>query len=236
MEQKFEQFLNECVDKFLAIMAGMCREGFEYDKEYSCTYKSGFAMFGVADDLYYKSKYQEEYMECMIRNKLINESLNFLFKSHGYDIRWRLKNKCLTTGGFSNKENETIFPVEFFVVIDGKYIAFRYTPFGDDYSIPTKLPSDMKLMYYQTGMETISQWISIDWECKSKEELIDKKSKRTILDQGSFKKYVSVEELFSTFFSKTEYDVFIQGITKAIEKANKIIGFQTISRLVPGKM
>lgn len=236
MEPTFEQVLKEYIDKFLGIISAMCREGFEYDREFSHTYKSGFSMFGVADHLYYKGKYQEEYMEWMIRDQLVNEALNFLFKKYGYDIRWRLRNECLTTGGFTNTENEAKFPVEFFIVIEGKYIAFRYTPFEADYSISLNLPSDMNLMYHQTGMESISQWISIDWECKTREELVEKKNKKKIIDHDSFQRYISVAELFDTYFSKEEYDVFVKEISNAIEKANKIIGFQTISRLVPSNM
>lgn len=236
MEPTFEQVLKNYIDKFLGIISAMCREGFEYDREFSHTYKSGFSMFGVADRLYYKGKYQEEYMEWMIRDQLVNESLNFLFKKYGYDIRWRLRNECLTTGGFTNAENEAKFPVEFFVVIDGKYIAFRYTPFEADYSISLNLPSDMQLMYHQTGMESISQWISIDWECRTKEELVEKKNQKKIKDHDSFQRYISVVELFEMYFSLDEYNVFIKEISGAIEKANKIIGFQTISRLVPSNM
>ena len=176
MEQKFEQFLNECIDKFLAIISGMCREGFEYDKEYSRTYKSGFAMFEVADALYYKSKYQEEYMEWMIRDQLINESLNYLFKTHGYDIRWRLRNECHTTGGFTNKENESTFPVEFFLVIDGKYIAFRYTSFDADYSIPMKLPSGMKLCITKRGWKQFPSGLVLIGNVSQKKNLLKKRS------------------------------------------------------------
>ena len=148
----FEKEIEIQVDKFLSKIVTEWREGFEFDKTTHKEDKPGFPIFNTADNLFYKSKFQEGYLEWLLRDLLVNELLNYLFISHGYDIRWRLNNSRMTTGGFRNKENEDKFPIEFLIVIDGQFIAFRYTPFTADYSISRNLPSDMQLMYRQTGL------------------------------------------------------------------------------------
>lgn len=229
----FEKEIEIQVDKFLSKIVTEWREGFEFDKTTHKEDKPGFPIFNTADNLFYKSKFQEGYLEWLLRDLLVNELLNYLFISHGYDIRWRLNNSRMTTGGFRNKENEDKFPIEFLIVIDGQFIAFRYTPFTADYSISRNLPSDMQLMYRQTGLNKISQWVSIYWTELSRDEVIKKNNLENILKKEEpFQTIITIKGLFDEYFSVEEYDLFISKIKEAVSKANELMGFQTIPRLV----
>lgn len=229
----FEKEIEIQVDKFLSKIVTEWREGFEFDKTTYKEDKPGFPIFNTADNLFYKSKFQEGYLEWLLRDLLVNELLNYLFISHGYDIRWRLNNSRMTTGGFRNKENEEKFPIEFLIVIAGQFIAFRYTPFTADYSISRNLPSDMQLMYRQTGLNKISQWVSIYWTELSRDEVIKKNNLESILKKEEpFQTIITIKGLFDEYFSVEEYDLFISKIKEAVSKANELMGFQTIPRLV----
>ncbi len=230
MGNSFEEYLDSLIEEFQSVISSFCREGFVYDKQYNSTHSSGFHILDVADPLFFKGKYQGDYLECEIRDILINKSFDYLFRNYGYDIRWRGP----SLGGLTNAVFESKFPIEFFVVENGNYIAFRYSPFQADYSIPQNLPRDLLLSYYKTGVKTIAKWICIDWNSESKKELDEKKK----CDKGytihePFQTYISVEELFERYFTLGDYSTFMNKVKKAVGVANKTIGFQTISRLIP---
>lgn len=231
--EQFKKEIKKRTDYFLRLVASECRRGFEYDRPRNGTDEPGFPIFHTADPMFYQSKFQEGYLEWMIRDQLVNELLNYLFVNRGYDIRWRFDDSRMTTGGFRNIENEKKFPVEFFLVIDGEYTAYCYTSFSADYSIPENLPFDLYLMYYKTGVKKISRWVSIYWTEKSREEIIEEERLEKFLEGvGPFQTITTIKDLFKEFFSKEEYEIFIKEIRKAVSEANKLMGFQTIPRLV----
>lgn len=233
MSKELISEIEKRVSHFLSVVASECREGFEYDRFQNGEDCPGFPIFETADSLFYRSKYQEGCLEWLVRDLLVNEILNFLFISHGYDIRWRLKDSRMTTGGFRNKENEDRFPVEFFLVNGGEYVAYRYTPFTADYSISLNLPANMHMIYMDTGMKTISRWVSIYWTDKSRDEVIKENRLSKVLEREEpFQTIITIRGLFDEFFSPEEYDLFLAGIKDAVAKANELMGFQTIPRLV----
>lgn len=235
---KLNQFKEEIKNRtgdFLAAIASKCREGFDYDKPKKDEDCSGFPIFETADPLFYKSKFQEGYLEWLVRDLLVNELLNYLFVNHGYDIRWKFKDNCRTTGGYRNRENENKFPVEFFLVLNGEYVAYRYTPFTEHYSM-TK-PYNIRLMYMNTGVEQISKWVSIYWTDKSRDAIIKENNLYKVLEiEEPFQTIITIKGLFEEFFSLEEYELFVEGIKEAVAKANGLMGFQTIPRLVPNNI
>ena len=100
MLKKFEEKLDEQIEKFLDQISHACREDFEYDREKKREYVSGFPIFGLAEEKYYHSKSQEEILEWRVRDELVNKIFDYLFNTHGYDIRWRIKDE--TTAGYRN--------------------------------------------------------------------------------------------------------------------------------------
>lgn len=220
MLKKFEEKLDEQIEKFLDQISHACREGFEYDREKKREYVSGFPILGLAEEKYYHSKQQEEILEWRVRDELVNKIFDYLFNTHGYDIRWRIKDYCETTVGYRNEENEKEFPVEFFIVKDGRFLAYRYSAFTADYSIPDNLPKRFYLSYRQTGVEKIEKWYQIIWD-----EVIDGKI------EEKFQNQITVEKLFEEYFSKEEFVLYIDKVRKAVASANMLMGFQTIQKL-----
>ncbi len=229
----FEGKLDFQIGKFLDQIASSNRQGFEYDKKVRRETASGFEVLGLTDDFYYKGSFQEQNLEWRVRDELVNVAFDFLFKTHGYDIRWRMKNTCSTFGGYGNKENEEKFPVEFFVVIDGKYIAYRYTPFGADYSIAENLPQDFKLMYRDTGMDSVYKWYCIDWSGLTEEEI---KIRNEKYYSNGYQNVISLKMLFEEYFSNEEYILFLDKMREALSSAKSMLGFQTVSRIVPDNL
>lgn len=230
----FRNEIQKHTDSFIFNIESFCRVGFDYDKARAVSDTSGFPIFGLADNLYYKSRYQEGYLEWMVRDQLVNELLNYLFKAYDYDIRWRLNDSCLTTSGFRNKENEEKFPIEFFIIQDGKTTAFQYTLFASDYSIPMNLPDDLLWAYHKIGVKNIDNWVSIDWTGLSRQEIL--KKYRALKKYEPFQTVISLKDLFEQYFSDEEYDLLLSGICDAVKQANVLLGFQTIPRLVPGNL
>lgn len=220
MLKKFEKKLDEQIERFLIQIESECREGFEYDKKTTRKYTSGFPIFGLAGEKYYHSKQQEAILEWRVRDELVNKILDYLFKAHGYDIRWRNKDYCDFTGGYRNEENEKEFPVEFFIVKEGKFLAYRYSSFTTDYSIPDNLPNHFFLTYCQTGVKEIEKWYQIVWD-----ELEDKPL------EEKFQNQITVEQLFEEYFLKEEFVLYIDKVRKAVASANMLMGFQTIRKL-----
>lgn len=220
MLKKFEEKLDEQIEKFLDQISHACREGFEYDIEKKKEYVSGFPILGLAEEKYYHSKQQEEILEWRVRDELVNKIFDYLFNTHGYDIRWRIKDYCETIVGYRNEENEKEFPVEFFIVKDGRFLAYRYSAFTADYSIPDNLPKRFYLSYRQTGVEKIEKWYQIIWD-----EVIDGKI------EEKFQNQITVEKLFEEYFSKEEFVLYIDKVRKAVALANMLMGFQTIQKL-----
>lgn len=237
---KIDDFRNEIIkisSLFISRIASECREGFENDRGRNQNDQPGFPIFDTADAMFYKSKYQEGFLEWQIRDLLVNELLNFLFINHGYDIRWRLKNSRMTTGGFRNRENEEKFPIEFFLVINGEYIAYRYTPFSADYSVSLNLPQDLQFSYWHTGMKQISKWVSIYWTDKNREEVIrENRLGKVVKKEEPFQTRITIKDLFEEFFSQEEYELFVSGIKNAVSQANNLMGFKTSHRLVPSNI
>lgn len=73
MLKKFEEKLDEQIEKFLDQISHACREGFEYDREKKREYVSGFPILGLAEEKYYHSKQQEEILEWRVRDELVNK-------------------------------------------------------------------------------------------------------------------------------------------------------------------
>lgn len=167
-----------------------------------------------------------------MRDELVNEILNYLFKKHDYDIRWRVKDYCTTLGGHYNEENEKKFPVEFFVVNEEQVIAYRYTPFGD--FNPRYLPEDFYSTYMQADIEKIDKWYYINWEVSKTEELKKEHGHNGIEDK--FQKEITIENLFRKYFSYEEFTLFLSKVQDAVKSANMIMGFQTIPKLVPDNL
>lgn len=219
MLEKFEEKLEEQIEKFLDQISSGCREGFEYDRKKKRKFTSGFPIFGLVEEKYYHSKQQEEILEWRVRDELVNKIFDYLFKIHGYDIRWRLKDYCETSLD-RNEEYERKFPVEFFIVKDGRFLAYRYSAFTADYSIPDNLPNHFYLTYHQTGVNEIEKWYQIVWDESQSERLVEK-----------FQNQITIEKLFEEYFSKEEYELYIDKVRKAVASANMLMGFQTIQKL-----
>lgn len=219
MLEKFEAKLDEQIEKFLDQISSACREGFEYDRKKKRKFTSGFPILGLAEEKYYHSKQQEGILEWRVRDELVNKIFDYLFKIHGYDIRWKLKDYCETSLD-RNEEYEKEFPVEFFIVKDGKFLAYRYSAFTVDYSISDNLSNNFYLVYHQTGVKEIEKWYQIVWDESQSEQLVEK-----------FQNQITIEKLFEEYFSKEEYELYIDKVQKAVASANMLMGFQTIQKL-----
>lgn len=219
MLKKFEKKLDEQIERFLFQIESEYREGFEYDKKTTRKYTSGFPIFGLAGEKYYHSKQQEAILEWRVRDELVNKIFDYLFKIHGYDIRWKLRDYCETSLE-RNEAYEKEFPVEFFIVKDGRFLAYRYADFTADYSIPDNLPKRFYLTYHQTGVNEIEKWYQIVWDESQSEQLVEK-----------FQNQITVEKLFEEYFSKEEYELYIDKVKEAVASANMLMGFQTIQKL-----
>ena len=215
--------INKQVDLFLRLIEEHCREGFDKSRYMKCTHVSGFPVLEIGTTSYYEAKYQEEFLEAMTRNILINPLLDFLFKEKKYDIRWQTEELLTYPRGMSNIEQEKECPVEFFIVKNGKYIAYRYTEMDRDLSIESNLPQNFFMDYHKTGVKEIEKWYHVDWAGELFESRTDK--------QNTNQYKISVQELFEQYFSREIYDIFLERLKAAISVANDILGFYTIKKL-----
>ena len=69
----FEKEIEIQVDKFLSKIVTEWREGFEFDKTTHKEDKPGFPIFNTADNLFYKSKFQE----VVLRQDLVQVKMRF---------------------------------------------------------------------------------------------------------------------------------------------------------------
>lgn len=220
-----ENKLNEFINKFLNNINSLSIDGFEFSKPKSDHLDISFPILELTDKAQEKNLYQQKMLEWLVRDLLVNETLNYLFKSHGYEIRWRLKS-CMTTGGYSNEENETIFPIEFVLIHNNENIAFRYSNFYDFVGNIVELSYD-DLMLFNLPENKVDKFYYIDWSNKD-----DIKISKTKNYPKELYNRIYIEDFFTQYFSTEEFSLVIQKLKTAVNKANIFLGFHTIPRLL----
>ena len=228
---RFKEELRINIESFLAGIKNYCREGFDHDLNAFEPGSSGFPILALGDSSYYISKSQHEFQEGLVRHFLVNNSLKYLFKYYGYDVRWRsvsVYDLC------TNQKYEEFFPFQFLVIKDDVRVAYRYTPITSDYTIPGVFPVTFDLSLQSMGIQHPDKWVSIEWneddhgdKLKSFYGSMHNEKKRESLV------YISIKQLFEQYFTLEEYIIFIDEIKKAVQIANGLLGFQTIPKLSP---
>lgn len=220
----FETKIAEISNYFLGIIQGLTIEGFELDREFTEEDTPGFPIFTPKDTAFYRSKYQEGYLEWAFRRFFIQEAFNYLFRLYDIDVRW---NKCIP--GDRNEEHEQIAPVEFYIVKNGHAKAYRYTPIDRDYSIPQNIPhfEDVQLECTVLNIRKIDQWVVIDWS----DNTPVKKDR-----YFPFQITITIKDLFLQYFSMEEYGIFINAAKKTMSQAYDMLGFQTIKSLISSNL
>lgn len=232
MEKSIDVRINEKFkeqrEQFLYEINSMFRQGFEYDSDDSRKVTPTFSILEMVDYSYYTNSMQELFFEWRVREILINKMFEFLFKEYGHDIRFGK-----STIGTSTLENEEMNGVEFFLVENGKYIAFRYTRFSKDYSIPQNLPQNFYLNNFKSGVKEIEKWYCIDWQGLDENEILHLNK---TYDPKGFQTIISLNDLFDKYFPGYDSASFISSLKEIIGAARKEIGFFTAPKIVPSNL
>ncbi len=169
-----------------------------------------FPLLKLGNDEFYEYAYYERMLECYVREFLINTVIHDLLIFHGFKAVWATWQEKKLYSRFSTEEIENHFPFEFIFINDEKQrIGVRYTGM-----VAGK--ADQLLKEYE-----LDKIVQISWG--------EKVQRKDTIQQGY--EVVTPAIFFEKNFSKEEYELFLQKILPAIEKANAIIGFETIPRL-----
>lgn len=203
--EQVEAIIDECVDEFLDGIRRFRRKTKTSRKELS-----GFPVLDVANDEFYEYKSLERRLESMIRNQLVNRSLERMFHDSDprIDCEWIDTSKILA----SNEGVERSKHFEFILKNDEGLVGYRYTP------VDSNIVDDLLKQY------NLDQIVWIDWSESRVNRIGAHRSHQVV-------KGISVRDFFENFFSEEIYRMYISRMKSAVSEANDIFGFQTISHL-----
>lgn len=187
--------------------------------------ETDFPILMLSDFSYLRTKFLNDILEQVLREKLINPSFKLLFETYGYKV-YSIPSKytCLYT---LTKDLEIKFPVELVAEKNNTYIGIRYTPFVTEYGRIKNI--DEKLKYFNLPIKKLDEFYYVNW---AENVNIYNKCEDTKNNRFSF----AVSDFYEKFFSKEEFSFILQNIKNAVNEANKIIGFQAFTRLIPNNV
>lgn len=213
MIEKFDGIIDKHVDVFLDNIKRISQIGpFRNIKRE----KPAFEILHPANMEYYEYASFEKMLEEYTRQYLINDTFMELFQTFGVTFEWPKATGKLYVG-FSTEDIENIFKVEFIINYNGTRIGVRYSGIGND--------ENEIIEKYQLDCIVI-----IDWS----DTAISKGGFLKTLYKDTEKiKYRLLKEFLSTYLSEELASRFIEKATSAVEQANDLIGYITISKLTP---
>lgn len=214
--QKVEEIISENVNLFLQRIHNLSNIGPYRDSRITTP---DFKMFAPATKEYYEYNYFEQSLECYIRENLINKIIPQMLNLH--EIECLLPDFGNTHYvGYNNESIEDVFPFEFIINNDKGKTGYRYTgPCWED--------KELKEIFRRFRIKKV---VVIDWS--DGDNSSSNKTSWGISPQLQplvVKK--TAKDFFLSLFSIEEYELFVNSIRKAVQEANKEIGFTTIPSL-----
>ena len=178
----------------------------------------GFPIFGVTSKDYHEQVYFQSYLESYAR-KMINGILKEMCDEDSSDlIKWPELEFFGIYNGYTNSECEKEFGFEF--INEDKRTGYRYTFSRDD---------DADELLKANNVDII---ILVEWQAEDDYPCFNYGDQRI--------KVILLWELFLDLFGELEeedirtmYDMFVERITEAIEKANAMISLVTLPGFTP---
>lgn len=188
------------------------------------TDKSDFPIFRPANAAYFEYKYFEGVLEWYIRDYLVTRILCSLFSNQELvsDIEIQLpeEKRNVVHFRYSNASFGDDYPFAFILQIENTRIGYRYSGLCmSDEEI------DGLFTEYNLSHIEIVDWSDTD-SIKSEytEWGVSQEYRQRIF-------YVTLHELFISYFSEEGYQLYITEVRNAVQAANNEIGFQTIPAL-----
>lgn len=181
----------------------------------------------------------EKILEGCIRVFLVNPIIKALLDRCGYRNDWMF-GKTFNDFTITNREYELGFFVEFIFEFEGKAIGCRYTHSG--YSMSESAEQDRDSKYideketipYFKKINTVDLIYDIDWSGITSTELANIKG--PFAKRNSKRIGVTLEDFFSSVFSKESYNIFLEECRKAIDRAKAIMSVKAAPLLMPTNM
>ena len=183
----------------------------------------GFPVF-FDDQTYNEQSFFEEIIENAIWRMLVNDVLKDMLCEEyclqkGISVEWEEMHPQITSSCVEKIEEK--YPLEFIVISDGKRTGYRYT----------------NCYWFEDEMEKVFSDYNLD-----NLRIIDFSSEKTSSFMhplmvsprySSLVDIISLQDFFTEFFSKNEYDIYISGVQTAVSESYKYVGFQSVSNLTP---
>lgn len=170
-----------------------------------------FSIFSPLNDEYSEMKYFERVLVEKIREYLVFNVFEGLFKLHRINTTLYETRKCVW---HSNTSLEKSVPLMFITDVDGTRKGYRFANHVDDKDELQEL-----FHYYQIyKIEIIEFDTNLPYD---RNDYISESLKQ-------YERYISLESFFDEYFSPEEYNSYINLTKKAVEQANEIIGLRTI--------
>ena len=191
---------------------------------YQSFYQSDFPIFRPANDVYFKYKYYEDFLEMIIRKYLVNDILISLFSSISiYSNTTVLKPKSSKIPHFPAVYNNQEFGEEhlfaFILITADDRIGIRYSKIYRDNKEIKKILRRYKVSHIEI----------IDWT--DTENSGDISSKIVPIETSKILN-ITLHQFILRYFSEEVYQEYICRVREAVKRANREIGFQTIPSLM----
>lgn len=199
---KANQVIDKAVNLFLERIGAVCdKDSFRKPRILLST----FSILKPANESFYEYAYYERTLEWYTRELLINPILKGLFQIHGVETACPDATKYIR---YSTESIENVYPFEFIVLTNKEKIGVRYTGL---------CAGEAKKWIKEYAIDQIIQisWNGVGFREKEQKEY----------------EVISPEVFFTRYFTREDYQSFIEKAIPAMERANAEIGFATIPRL-----
>ena len=213
-----KRILNKYTSRFLEQIERYSNK--DNDRHYS-NKSGGFPIF-YDNRTYNEQSAFEERIENFIWRHLVNDVLKEMFSADYCSLRkiqceWRRINlQCASS--YVDKI-ESLYPYEFIISDKGRRIGYRYT---NCYWLEKIMESVLKDNH-------LDELRIIDFSSPDTSTflhpLIASKKYSSIVTK------VTIEDFFIEYFSKEDYDLYLQTVKEAVGQAYRYVGFQSISNL-----
>ena len=190
---------------------------------------SSFVLLHPANSEFFAFQRYETTLEWYIREYLANGIIIKMLRArdvsfHDFNEKEHIRTTGESIGYTCNLDNsifEEIYPFEFIILENGEKVGIRY--------LPIKANRAKELLEQGVADRIlIVRWIE-DKDCS-----LDNESYFPLNSQLRDKVFrITLQSFFKRYFSTNEFEMFLEKARKAVDEANHIIGFQTISQLSP---
>ena len=217
MNYRLEDDANRIINNGIKSFIDRIEKDTRYGSKSIFISKPDYPIFRPESDFYYRFQHHEEVMEWAIRNHLINYIFEELFRLFNIKCWFPKEKSIVIRSKYSNEEYGETHIFSFIVKQNGQYIGYRYSyPY-----LPYEYYKSIMSKYPIHHIEVIN-WDDTDIiESRPDNEL----NFRNILCHTTLHKF------FLDYFSEGIYHSYINATRQAVQKANELIGYQTIPRM-----